>query len=89
MKTRSYAYSIASGIVIALLIGLIVALVMTFLDWRLNPGGIFRGDTGTDWARVAETAGSWFYPIAAAAGAVLVPVLLLFRFVTNRRTDSS
>lgn len=47
---------------------------MTCLDWRLNPGGIFRGAAGTNWSVVLETAWSWFLPIGlvAATGATAV-----------------
>ena len=62
---------------VGVVFGLIVASVMTFLDWRLNPGGIFHDAQGTDWSVVWETAVSWFTPIAAAAGAVAAVVLFL------------
>ncbi len=53
--------------------GLIVAVVMTFIDWRLNPGGIFHEAGKTDWSIVWDTALSWFWPVAAFASiAVLV-----------------
>ena len=37
------------------------------LDWQANPGGIFRGPDGTDWAIVAATFFSWFWPVALVA----------------------
>lgn len=43
--------------------GVVVALVMTALDWRLNPSGIFHQEHGTDWLVVMETALSWFVPV--------------------------
>ena len=54
------------------LVGVVVAAVMTFLDWRLNPGGIFHDTQGTDWGIVLETAVSWFGPVF-----VVVTVLAL------------
>ena len=65
------------AVTVGVVFGLIVASVMTFLDWRLNPGGIFHDAQGTDWGIVSETAVSWFTPIAAAAGAVAAVVLFL------------
>ena len=50
--------------IIGIVTGLAVAAVMSFLDWRLNPGGIFHDSAGTDWAVVAETAFSWLWPVA-------------------------
>lgn len=54
--------------------GLAAAATATFLDWRLNPGGIFRDADGTRWAVVAETASSWFWPVALLVAALAVPV---------------
>lgn len=77
------------GITIALLVALIVACVMTFMDWRLNPAGIFRTEAGTDWARVAETATSWFLPTALIVGLVTLPISLWLSFLAGKRSDSS
>jgi protein-S-isoprenylcysteine O-methyltransferase Ste14 len=64
------------GIVIGAVVGILVASVMSFLDWRLNPDGIFHGEGGTSWAVVWETWVSWFVPVALLAAAILLPVLL-------------
>lgn len=53
------------GVGIGAAVGLAVASTMTFLDWRINPGGIFHDAYNTDWAIVWETATSWFLPVAA------------------------
>jgi hypothetical protein len=57
-------------------VALLAASTMSFLDWRLNPGGIFRGGDGTIWPVVWETWISWFVPMLPLAGAVALPVLL-------------
>lgn len=88
MEKRNHARSVTLGIATALLIALIVACVMTFMDWRLNPSGIFRGESGTHWARVAETATSWFLPTAAIACIVTVPVSLWLSFLARKHNDS-
>ena len=54
------------AVVIGVLIGLVVSSVMTFMDWRLNPAGIFHNEAGTDWEVVTETALSWLWPVALA-----------------------
>ena len=59
--------------------GLIVAASATWRDWRLNPGGIFHGADGTDWSVVAETAWTWFWPVASVAAALALPLLVLLR----------
>ena len=59
-----------SSLTVGLLAGLVVATVATLLDWRLNPGGIFHDAAGTNWAVVAETAMSWFLPVALLVAAV-------------------
>ena len=43
---------------------MLVAIPMTIADWRLNPSGVFRNEQGTHWSVVAETALSWFWPVA-------------------------
>jgi hypothetical protein len=54
----------------------LVASTMSFLDWRLNPGGIFHGERGTSWPVVWETWVSWFVPVFLLAGASAIPLLL-------------
>ncbi len=58
--------------------GLFVASVVSFLDWQLNPSGIFHSDLGTNWRIVWETWISWFVPVFVIGSAVSVPVLFWF-----------
>lgn len=66
------------GVVIGVAVGLIAAFIMTFLDWRLNPGGIFHNAQGTDWTIVIETAVSWFVPMSVVVSASALLGLFLF-----------
>ena len=70
------------GVLIGLMAGLVVGFVMTVLDWRLNPGGIFHTAQGTDWAVVVETAVSWFSPVSIIASAIAL--LVIFLYVRSR-----
>lgn len=79
MIIRILAQSIAVGLVI----GLVVASIATLLDWLENPGGIFHGDQGTNWRFVADTAISWFFPVAAPSGALAALVLFVLRRVKD------
>jgi hypothetical protein len=63
---------------VGVVLGLLVTVVMTTLDWRLNPSGIFHNAHGTDWKMVRETAFSWFLPVALVASVVGAIVLFLF-----------
>lgn len=74
MKKKHWISALAVGVAL----GLIVASVMTFLDWRLNPSGIFHNDRGTNWAFVMDTFVSWFFPVAAYAGVVAAAALFLY-----------
>lgn len=56
------------GIVMGLGGGLTVAVIMTFLDWRINPDGLFHDANGTHWPVVLETAFSWFAPATLFVG---------------------
>ena len=55
----------------------VLAMVMTFADWRLNPGGIFHGDQGTNWTIVWDTLVSWFVPTVPVAVILAIAVLFL------------
>ena len=48
-------------------VGFIVALAMSYVDWRHNPQGIFHDELGTNWDFILETAVSWFVPVALIA----------------------
>lgn len=56
-----------------------LTLFVTVWEWIENPGGIFRGDAGTNWTFVWETAWSWLFPSTLQ----LVPLFLFFGFVWN------
>ena len=62
------------GTLVGLTAGSLVSLPATFLDWRLNPGGIFHSQSGTDWVVVTETFVSWFVPVALVALVITVAV---------------
>ena len=55
------------GALVGVTAGLLVATSMTAIDWRVNPSGLFHDENGTDWPIVAETAFSWFWPVAVVA----------------------
>ncbi len=67
---------LAIGLGVAATVAAAVASVATFVDWRRNPGGIFRSDVGTNGLVVWETWISWFWPVflfvAVVAAAVAV-----------------
>ncbi len=72
MSQKYWVYAILLGATV----GFIVASVMSFLDWRLNPSGIFHSDLGTNWRFVWDTWISWFIPVFVVGSAVFVPAVL-------------
>ena len=58
------------------LIGIVLGAVMTFRDWQLNPGGVFRTESGTHWQVVVETAWSWFWPGTLLVLLLVTPVVI-------------
>lgn len=64
--------------VVGFAVGGTVASIMTFSDWRLNPGGIFHADSGTDWFIVWQTWISWFIPVCVGAFVAVLPVIFWF-----------
>ena len=71
MTKKYWVYALLLGVTV----GFIVASVMSFLDWRLNPSGIFHSDLGTNWRFVWDTWISWFIPVFAVGSAVSIPTL--------------
>jgi hypothetical protein len=68
------------GAGLGMAVGLVVACVMTYLDWSQNPGNLFYNQGATNWAIIAETAGSWFFPVAALA----IPVTWILIYIHSR-----
>ncbi len=71
MSQKYWVYAVLLGTTV----GFIVASVISFLDWQLNPSGIFHSDLGANWQFVWDTWISWFIPILLVGSAVSVPVL--------------
>lgn len=55
---RPWWLGIAAGAAIS---SAVTAIVVVW-EWLENPGGIFRGESGTNWGFVFDTAISWFVP---------------------------
>jgi hypothetical protein len=66
------------GGLIGVSVGLVIALTMSYVDWRHNPLGIFHDELGTNWDFVLETAVSWFVPVALIAFILSIAVFLWF-----------
>lgn len=77
MNARNCKFAAAFGF----LVGLVVSVVMTFLDWRLNPAGLFYDESGTDWAIVTETAFSWLWPVALVTFLAIAMILHLITWI--------
>lgn len=75
---------VVTALVASLVLGLAVGGGFAAYDWRLNPGGIFRGPDGTNWQFMFETSFSWFLPIAVTAFPVLLAILWIYRYFKGR-----
>ena len=69
----------ALAVGVGVVLGAVVGAVMSIVDWRLNPGGIFHDSQGTHWNVLLETALSWFFPVAVASFVVAAIGLFLLR----------
>ncbi len=65
------------GALIGTTVGLVVALAMSYVDWRHNPQGIFHSELGTNWNIVLESAVSWFVPVALVTAVLSTAVLAM------------
>ena len=50
-------------LLISLIIALIISVFATWLDWRVNPSGLFYSDSDIHWAVVWETLSSWLWAL--------------------------
>ena len=67
--------ALATALVLGMVVGGLVASVQTYLDWQLNPSGLFHGDEGTSWRIVWETWSSWFAPVALMTSGLVAPMV--------------
>ena len=58
------------GLAVGAALSSTVTVVVVIWEWLENPGGIFRGEFGTNWNFVFETAISWFVPTLVYAALV-------------------
>jgi len=72
MSQRCLLYAMVLGTAV----GFVTASVMSFLDWRLNPSGIFHSELGTNWRFVWDTWLSWFVPMFVVGSVAAVVVFL-------------
>ena len=76
MSDRGRRILVAGGL-LAVALALLIAALMAYLDWRLNPGGIFHGPGGTRWDVLLSTAWSWFWPVLLLGAAVAASIAAL------------
>lgn len=50
------------GLAVGAAVSASVTVIVVLWEWLENPGGIFHGETGTNWQFVFDTAISWFIP---------------------------
>ena len=72
------------GLAAAAAVALVVTIVVTVWEWLENPGGIFRGEAGTNWGFVYDTAISWFVPTFLAVAVVASALHLAWWLLLKR-----
>jgi hypothetical protein len=65
------------GLIGGIAIGFLVGAYFAYIDWSLNPGGIFQDEQGTNWKFVMETLTSWWVPVAGWVTLISWVVLFL------------
>lgn len=69
------------GFIWAFVVALVVACVMTWLDWKANPSELFHDANGTHWDVVIQTLRSWQFPLWMLFLALSYVDLVLHRLV--------
>lgn len=67
--------------------GAVVAGIATFLDWWLNPAGLFHGPGGNNWRIIGETAFSWWWPVALAVTLLSLTIAGIVTVARQRRAN--
>lgn len=70
-------------------VSLVLTSIMCLWEWAENPGGIFRGPDGTNWAFVYDTAISWLVPTFLLTGVVVGLASLVHSVVTDSGASAS
>ena len=63
MNRTRWLPSLKWGAVLGVVMAILVAAPPTWLDWRLNPGGLFHDDSGVHWSVLLDTFFSWAWPV--------------------------
>jgi hypothetical protein len=77
MMRKLLSNVIIFGLLSGAAIAFAVTLVVSVWEWLENPGGIYRGPDGTNWAFVYDTAISWLAPTFPYAATIASLVYLL------------
>ena len=78
-NTTFWVFGLVAGVIFAA----VLTAVVTSWEWIENPGGIFHGPDGTNWAFIIETAVSWFVPsllYGAGLATIIYLVYMKYRF---------
>lgn len=71
------------------IVAVLLTAVITIWEWIENPGGIYRGEQGTDWRIVYETAISWLAPAFVTIALLAAAGHGLWTLVRKRRVTGS
>ena len=78
------------ALVVGLPAGFLVGCVLTLMEWRQNPGGIYQTQAGTEWDIVWQTWSSWFFPVALTVLILVwVTAVSVFRLRSHKRVNPS
>jgi len=50
-------------VLVTFVLALLFSVLATWLDWRVNPSGIFYSELVIHWSVVWQTLGSWLWPL--------------------------
>ncbi len=68
-------------LLVTLVIALLLSMLATWMDWRVNPSGIFYSESVIHWLVVWQTLSSWLWPLWVMLAALGYVGMVLLRLV--------
>ncbi|MBC3767117.1 hypothetical protein [Neptunicella marina] len=80
-------FYLKNSLIKSVIVSVLIAAVVTLLEWFNNPSGIFHDNNGTHWSFVMDTFSSWWWPLMLCLVLINVFVNILHTSKGNKVDD--